>query len=70
MDSFRETMQFVEANRHRAEALELAAAYARSPSYRALLNDIAAQRREMAEQMWELQTGKSEVTPVRRLRAG
>ena len=48
-----QAMQLVEANRHRAEQLEDAASTA-SPDLSALLIAAAAQRREIAEQIYAL----------------
>ena len=45
-------MQIIETNRHWAEQLEAAAAAA-DPALAPMLVDIAAQRREFAEQVYE-----------------
>jgi hypothetical protein len=57
-------MQIIEANRHWAEQLEAAAAAA-DPTLAPMLVDIAVQRREFAEQVYELYRG-SEGAPVGR----
>jgi hypothetical protein len=58
-------MQIIESNRHWAEQLEAAAATA-DPTLAPMLVDIAEQRREFAEQVYELFQGSQGAPAGRR----